>query len=368
MALGVIASSINIVGRMAREPLFYWFLAYVATGLLWALVFQGGAAIDDRAWRLRILIFIIFFSAYILMSLANHKIVAAIIFTCAVLASVNNWVDFLVPFSFVPMGEEWSNPGRGAGLYVNANISGYAVISLVVASFPFMRKNSRVLSIIVMLLGVFPTFSRSAWIWSVLVTFFLIAYGYFKKSQITLIVLFFLLLTAGGVAVLRVVNDFDHINISNIQERVGFFIEMGEAQDDSAKERGAVAIKAWDVFAESPLVGSGLGAAADLVNNRSTHNMYLLLLAEQGLVGGFLYFVFLSFIFYSGFQSWRYGQSATQKDIGSALILFGGFFSFVGLFSHNLLEEPHAIFLLSFLLAAKQSFPFAKSKHAISYG
>lgn len=352
MALSVIAYRIDVIGKIIREPIFYWFAAYVVAGLVWAFFLQNGAAVDDRHWRLRLLVFFLFFSTYILMIRVNHKIVATSIFVIAILTSINNWIDFLVPFAFVPIGEEGSNPGRGAGFFINANIAGYAVISMIVASFPFINMKYRAWCLIAMILGIFPTFSRSAWIWGMFVAVVFIIFGRLNKRQIALLFLFFPFIVVVGLTAIRAATDSEFINIDNAQERVNFFIEIGDVQDDSAKERGAVAIKAWDMFSESPVVGSGIGAAADLVNGKSTHNMYLLLLAEQGLVGGALYIGFLFVIFYCGFRNYRYGSGVRHKEIGLALILFGGFFAFMGLFSHNLLEEPQTIFLLSFLLAA----------------
>jgi O-antigen ligase len=79
--------------------------------------------------------------------------------------------------------------------------------------------------------------------------------------------------------------------------------------------------------------------------------MYLLFLAEQGLVGGALYLSFIFIILARGLRLARHGASRQDSDLGAALVLFGVFYAVIGWFSHTLLEEPQTLFLLAFLFS-----------------
>jgi O-antigen ligase len=144
----------------------------------------------------------------------------------------------------------------------------------------------------------------------------------------------------------------EYVNIQNVEQRIEFFVTGGDVVDYSTEEREFVADKAWHMFTDNPVLGKGTGATVTWDYEVSTHNMYLLFLAEQGLVGGALYLSFISIIVLTGVNLIRHRVSREDRDLGVALALFGCFYVLIGLFSHTILEEPQTQFLLAFLFAA----------------
>jgi O-antigen ligase len=112
------------------------------------------------------------------------------------------------------------------------------------------------------------------------------------------------------------------------------------------------AAQAWRFFLESPLVGQGTGVTSLAIRQDGPHNMYLLLMAEQGVVGLLLYVSLFGILLRRGWTLARSGAMAHDQDVGRMLVIFGLFLAAYGLFSHNVLEEPHTVFLLAFVVAS----------------
>jgi len=148
------------------------------------------------------------------------------------------------------------------------------------------------------------------------------------------------------------VADAGELNIDIFRERVEFFLSFGQILDDSALERRLVATSAWEQFSENPIFGYGLGASA-LSTIAGTHNMYLALLVEQGIVGGALYCILVLLVFGKGYRLIRGRKdTAAHRDIGAALLVMSAYIAVVGLFTHNLLEQASNLFLLAILITA----------------
>jgi O-antigen ligase len=273
-----------------------------------------------------------------------------------VFAIITYWHDFLTPFFYVPAGTPFSNPGRGAGLFINANQAGTALVVMGIIAMPFVSKRWHALILLVVLLGVVPTFSRSA------ILFALIAAGvwiWHERSQrwnVVFILVGLPLIISLGVQLFDIGIASREINTSNVTDRVAFFTNFGGAADSSADERQYVAALSWQKFTEHPLTGLGVGVTDALSNDwgyhQSTHNMFLRLMVEQGILGGAMYLVFLMLIFARGRGLIKNASTAVEKNIGIALILMALNFTFIGLFSHTLLQEPSTIISLALLLAA----------------
>jgi hypothetical protein len=86
-----------------------------------------------------------------------------------------------------------------------------------------------------------------------------------------------------------------------------------------------VAKEGLRLFLEAPAFGRGVGATQERDTRVSTHNMYLLLGAEQGIVG-ILLIIWLLWVLW--------GQGSVESRIVAILYLVSGFFT------HNNLEQP----------------------------
>lgn len=360
MAVALIFLRPVVLKPLLKEPLFYWYVVFAITGVLWAIWSDGHLDPENQSWRLRFLKLLFFAACLVLASAVNFRRFVEVLCGCALFATVSYWVDYLNPFLFVPADMDQSNPGRAGGLFVNANQAGSALVMMCIAAMPFVAMRWRVLLSLIMLIGVFPTFSRSSMVFAGLVMAVWVWRGQFSKKAFFALLLVIPLGVAIGSALFSLGADSDEIDSEDITNRLGFFQQMGEANDDSAIERRYVAELAWKKFTENPL-GLGPGKAEPgLVNSvdswgysASTHNMYLLFMVEQGLFGGILYLAFLSIIYYKGIRLYRRGLSPQECDIGMALVLVAIYFSFFGFFSHTLLREAHVVMILTFLLAAE---------------
>lgn len=344
----------SAISSVVREPIFLWCGLYVASGLLWLTIAGGFTDEESGQWRLRMLAFLSLGTALALLPFSRRVTIVRLVLLCAALAAINNWLDFLFPFHFVEQGVEGSNPGRGAGLYVNANLAGTTIVAMAIAVIPFLAKPKRPWILLLMMIGVIPTVSRSAIGLAGLAILALVSLGLINRRQIAVTVL-------GVVGLIPIVfflyvADAGDLYIDIFRERVEFFLSFGQILDESAVERRLVATIAWDKFSESPFFGYGLGASALSTvagTVAGTHNMYLALLVEQGVVGGALYCILVLLIFGKGYRLFRERMNTAEcRDIGAAILTMSAYVAVAGLFTHNLLERPSILFLLAILIAA----------------
>ncbi|MCB1984163.1 MAG: O-antigen ligase family protein [Nitrosomonas sp.] len=344
---------------LLREPLFYWFFIYAFTGLVWLVFHDGYLDPDNRVWRVRFLLMLLFICCLVLVFPANERKFVWVMLGCAVFAAASFWVDYLNPFLFVPQDNPGANPGRGSGLFINANQAGNALVAMCIAIMPFVSTRWRVIVMVVMLMGVFPTFSRSSTLFAVLVALIWVWRGQFgAKALVVLLVIMLPIGSWGGYNLFTTGLQSTEVPDENLATRLNFFAKLGETGDDSAAERKRVAEYATQKFYDNFLFGIGTGNAASSAKKWgyrvSTHNMFLLLLVEQGIFGGILYLSFLVYIFARGLFLIKSSDEQQGRDIGLALVLLAFYFSFIGLFSHTMLEEAVSILVLAFLLAVSR--------------
>lgn len=344
---------------LLREPLFYWFFIYAFTGFVWLVFHDGYLDPDNRVWRLRFLLMLLFVCCLVLVSPANERKFVWVMLGCAVFAAVSFWIDFLNPFLFVPQGVSGVVPGRGSGMFINANQAGNALVAMCVAIMPFIPTRWRVFVMAIMLIGVFPTFSRSSTLFAILVALVWVWRGQFdKKALVVLLIIMLPIGWWGGSNLLATGLASTEVSDENLMTRLNFFSKLGETGDDSAAERKRVAEYAVQKFYDNFLFGIGTGNASSGAKKWgyrvSTHNMFLLLLVEQGIFGGILYLSFLAYIATKGFLLIKNSNEQRGRDIGLALVLMAFYFSFIGLFSHTMLEEAVSILVLAFLLGVSR--------------
>ena len=338
--------------RFAREPLFWWFVFFVLTGLIWLGFAQDIVDDASRQWRLRGQAVLIFYSVSLLAFYSQRRVVGWIVLGCTLLAIAFNWFDVLRPFRFVPAGLEGASEGRGAGLFINPNAAGAFVVMGTIASLPFIPSRFRGALLVAAVFGVAATFSRGALVMVAITLAGAVLLKLVKRGQGILLVLGVPLLV-GGVSLSYdyLVDASDSRNIKAIVQRLDWFSQSTE--DDFAVEgRKYGARQAWEIFVDNPVTGKGPGAASLSIQQEGPHNMYLLLMAEQGILGLFLYVSLWVLLIRSGRRIARFARSVEDRDIGNALVLFGVFIATYGFFSHNVHEEPFTIFVLAFLAAA----------------
>ena len=331
-----------------HESIVWWFLVYVFSGMAWLLFAQDFPTPAGQQWRMRVLAAFFFFTIFLTVGLSRPQPIALAAAACVLLAAALNWYDVLRPSALVPLGLPGSNPGRSAGLFINANIAAAFILMGTIAVLPLAPEWLRGALLMVAVVGVAPTFSRFGWIFSVLLVVMAAGFKLLNRRQLILIMCAVpLLMAAAGIYYQFMLQSGNE----NIIGRLSWFQTLGDRADFSVRERAYVAHQAWERFLDSPLYGQGIGVTLSRGARVGTHNMYVMLMAEQGLVGLALYLSLIGAIAYKGWALARAASEKLDRDIGLTLVVYAVFLGAYGFVSHNVLEEPHGMFVLAFLLA-----------------
>lgn len=106
-----------------------------------------------------------------------------------------------------------------------------------------------------------------------------------------------------------------------------------EADDSGRRD---VALKAWDLFLGAPLTGAGLGATTDWDADASSHNVYLNLAGDQGIVG---LMTFPALV-------------VALIACGSTVLPFALVLATAGMFSHGLLDDRAWLLVIALAICA----------------
>ena len=352
--------------RVLGEPVFWWFALYMISGLAWLLLSQDFPDVANRQWRLRFLGFYFFCTALLIASIANRSMLALAIFACIFIAGALNWFDVLFPLRMVPRGIDGANPGRGAGMFINANGAAAFVLMGTIAALPYTRMRYRAAVLWFAAIAILPTFSRFGFIFFVLLIGLVMAVKLLDRIQLAFVVAAIPVFIAGAGLYQHFLLDPANPN-QNIAGRLEWFRTLGQEVDFSARERAYVAQRARDAFMESPLYGHGVGATVAKGQRVGTHNSYLLLMVEQGLLGLALYLSLIALVAHRGWKLARTAVSRHVRDIGMGAVLYAMFLALYGFVSHNVLEEPHGMFILAFIIAASMTRNALYATHAASH-
>jgi O-antigen ligase len=337
--------------RVCQEPLLWWYLFYVVSGAVWLLLSQSFMEDASQQWRLRVLAFFFFFSTAVIASESRRGVVYLVIVAAICVSSIFNWWDALRPNLFVPVGIEGGTAGRGAGLFINSNAAAAFVLAATVVLLAFVPMHMRGALLLLTFVGIVPTFSRSGLVCAALVVVLAVGLKLVNRTQVVAL-LIALPLLAGGTAIYydSLLSSSDDTNLHRIVQRLNWFQDM--QSDDSIEDRIYPALRAWEMFLDAPVLGNGVGVTSRPSLGDGTHNMYLLLMAEQGVVGLMLYLSLVALLAKRGWRVWQEASSQPSADLGKTMVLYATFIAAWGFFSHNVLEEPHGIFLMAFLASA----------------
>ncbi|MGZ5119727.1 MAG: hypothetical protein ACXWIH_27150, partial [Burkholderiales bacterium] len=198
VALPLIFLQPAAAARLLNEAVLWWFAAYVVLGMAWLLLAQDFPNVAGQQWRMRVLACFFFCTILVSSSMSRRNFVALAIAACVVIAGALNWYDVIFPSRLVPVGFQGANPGRGAGLFINANGAAAFVLMGTIAALPYTPMRARGALLLLGVLAVAPTFSRFGWIFSVLLIPMAIIFKLLDRRQVLLIVLSIPLLLAGG--------------------------------------------------------------------------------------------------------------------------------------------------------------------------
>jgi hypothetical protein len=302
-----------------------------------------------------LLMFVIFSKHTKVQTLTRISLCVVVLIAC-----VNNVLELLDPSIFGGL----NTSGRPAGFYMNPNITGCALILGMIFGMGALPQKIRVLFAMLVLIGVFTTFSRG----SILGWFVVMGIFYYTKlvsrRQIVLWAIGIVGVSVIFGSILSGLFDLDELqrsgaitaNFDNIRERLEWF--QNPKSEDSADSRLEVVAIAWQMFGDHPLLGNGL-ASTDNLNNWgiSTHNMYLLSVADHGILGIFI----LPTLVYVVTRN-------AQGESKSIAWAFGAFILLWGCFSHNILEERYILMSFSLMAAMNRSSRFKRKIKSLQPG
>lgn len=325
-------SSPNIPKSTALNFLKYWVLLYTIYLLSHGILSpHSEIALGNFISNFEALL-IFFFAVYVLLILGIIKATMWVMSFGVILTIPLNILDFIDPvFTTVP--------GRSAGFYENPTIAGQMLALMMVASLPILHKKLRLIFVLFCGFAALLTFSRAAWIFWLIGFFWMLSQ---KKSmaQISiksilsflLVLTLFTLIFSGALGKMVAGSMFEHYLTPNTMARLGIGGKV--MSGDSYEDRQSLVKYSIKDFVEAPLFGHGMGYTES--QRRRPHNMYLLLLAEGGIIGLSIYLFFLGVLWWSA------------HGVGKPLVVI---LATSGLFTHNNLEQPAMMLISAFIVA-----------------
>ena len=245
----------------------------------------------------------------------------------AVCSVLINYFDFFTRGTILPLSVV---PGRAAGMYLDPNTSGYSLAFVMVLSAWILPRKIRWLYCLFVSTGVLLTFSRSSimvWALAVLSMAWARWFGFSRTASVMVTGSLMLIagagLTSGVWADYAIESGADKYLDTNALSRIASSFVSQE--DESTKDRLRVAQRGISAFLNAPLLGQGIGALNTRALRTETHNQYIMVAAELGVVG---LIVFLALLY----LLWRNGTNISR--------MIALTYAFGCLFLHTLLVMP----------------------------
>lgn len=334
-------------GRLAQRPLTFpaVLAAYACLCLAW-YVGQGGG--DLTVLRQRILGLIFCSACYLVFTTSENALRTAQKTTIAVVIGsvLLNFYDISHPYVLIPSYSEFATVGRAAGLFINPNQAGTALVLGLVLSIRLVPMRWRVAYLVFVAAGVTVTLSRSAML-SFVVACFGLAVG--RHRLLTLRQILYAL-AVGAVAawatwlvVAAEIEQRFNIDPAVFADRVLWILDPSGRSDFSQTERLQLLQRGLEQFLASPLWGNGIGSTELWAERTSTHNLYVMLASDFGMLGLFM----LPGIVFAAVGS--IPSRVREVTVGGLVILV------YGLFSHNVLGEFYVLISIAMLAALARS-------------
>ncbi len=321
MVVGLDRSSVK---RLFDKPIFRWVLVAIIV-FTWGMLlraFEAPAGFGEYllarplGLRLNALAFmlscVLIFEGDNVLDFTKRAVALATLLAIAV-----NLYEVAYPGTFSAYSR------RSAGLYVNPNESGMAIVFGCLIGLTALPKRCRELFLIAAGLGVAATFSREA-----MLAFLIVVVGASIGKAISCPRLLFMI-AVGGVVFTTFDIGMSLTDNGVLSEEHVSRLSM-TVSDSSARDRYRLAKKVLAKFEESPLLGNGFDTAGYWADNQS-HNLYLSFMADHGIFGILLIPALVLSLFR---RSWNY------YSFGAAFLLWC-------LFDHNLFTDSFALITLA---------------------
>jgi O-Antigen ligase len=298
---------------LLRSPLLAWTLFYLGITTAWACWTRSSPGVlQVLVDRYRSAFFLLACAAVFDEPRARRVAVLGIGLATA-FASALNVSEAL---GLVPGLDSLELFGRTAGLYVNPNRSGLAIVLGLAVAVPALPRPWRLPFLLAGAVGVAATFSRGAELGLALLVVWLLwrdEVGIWPAVALAA-VLAILLAAFWGDDTTSFLESRGVLNQDT-------WARVRLAADDSG--RTELALKAWRMFLASPIVGNGLGATRTWDAPEYPHNMYVSLGADHGVLG---------LLAFPALVLALAGRSGRTMAVALVLLM-------AGFFSHDLLEN-----------------------------
>ena len=324
---------------LQRSPLIYWCYGFILISGIWLFFQSSHSEIVWQEFRLRLLSVLFLLCLLVVLSKEDAQLWARYAVLVAVVVGVGiNFYELFHPTSFGRI------IGRSAGFYMNPNQSGNALVLGMIFSIGLLNQRFRVLLMLIIGAGVVLTFSRAAIAGYFIVVLALVLTRVIslRKSLLVGVIglsALFVPLLLWWDELLWQLKGLGVLN-QNVLERVDWFTNPKGTDDYSLIERQDVAREAWRMFTEQPILGHGLASTKDWSYAVSSHNQYLNLMVDHGILGAFILPLLVLAV------TWRASGEARQTAL-----TFAAFALFIGLFSHNVLDERYCLMMFSLMAA-----------------
>jgi O-Antigen ligase len=312
-----------------------WSAAYLTVSVVWYIALPSDGATQEFRDRLFSVFFMVV-AAVAFMTPEGRRAAGATAIVVLFLTIILNGVQMMAP--------DWFYMGvstRGSGLFGNANQCGAALVIGMTMASPLVTSRLRLLFYLLVGGGIAMTFSRSSIAGWLLASLALIVFDS-SRTRVRGVLMgvataAFLTMALLQVASTSITSRWFSLD-DNLTDRVSFFSTL-DTTDDAAQERKDLAAHAWDMFLQHPLAGNGLASTVQWTERASTHNMFLSLVVDHGVLGVFI----MPALLYCVLRR----RPAVSAAPHVAFCLFTLWYAF---FSHNILTERY--FLLGFAFFA----------------
>jgi O-antigen ligase len=330
--------------KFLLSPFALWAFVVISFNMVYLLngtVQENGLQVEIAGSRIKtMLLAMLLAMAFSRVRTARFEWVFPVLAVILVLLVV---VDFSVPGFLYPLDTDGAVRGRSAATFINPTTAGEAMLVLFLLSCQPLRPALRMALLLLVGVGVFLTFSRSAiiaWLalWMVLgVTRVLPR----SAMVLLLVVLAVVPLFLGGLQIyLDSKTEFAPAMV-DLQQRLAF-LSNGSLNDASAVERSMVLKAGWETFLNNMVVGAGPGSTESWrhpTGSVGAHNQFVMLAADYGLFGIAMW-ASLIFILW-------HGEYFREKALQHSMCLL---FILMTAFTHNMFDFP--FWLLTFALAS----------------
>lgn len=338
----------------------FFFLGYLTLGSL-ASFLEGNVTKIWPSIRYYMPSLLIYYATYrTVLSIRNNAELFKVFRITAMLISINAVLILVSIFFGVDFqsSTDGARVDRAVGLYSNANRAGYVSVIgqlltiVVIVSGQFSRKWLFLFMYLICLGASVSTFSKGSIILS-LVTFSVLFF-LARMSSRSLFSSNLAVYTRRIALILIIIVPFSfsylYSNLTVVQvariQQVGQLLS-GEINDQTTTRRSGLATYALNQIEETFYLGAGLGEFKRMTVGKGTHNVYLLILGESGVIALVLYLYFILFWFSRSFRGKKTLNPIAIASLGLAMII-----TFAGFASHTVLANKSFIIVLGILFAA----------------